>query len=884
MAHLSTVVTAPLRIRVLAAARVHLPSASTAHGFAINLPLIQPNMKQFTLALLFLASWAIACLAQSNPPLRITEVDGDPNKLGITKIVVSNGTLTINGTTATITTGGGGGGGGTVTSVSVTTANGVSGSVANPTTTPAITLTLGAITPTTVNGLTITSSTGTFTLTNAKTLSVSNSLTLAGTDSTTMTFPSTSGAVLTAASTATLTNKTYDTAGTGNSFSIGGQAVTSVSGNAAKVVTTTGTLTSGDCVKIDASGNFIANGSACSSGGSSLPVIDTTSIVEGSADATKEIRFEVDGLTTGTVRVLTPQNADYTLAGTNITQTFTAAQIVTVNQAAETSFSVTNNNSGAGAFADLIVTGDVKTFKFAVTSSGNATYPNALIINDSGTTRMSIDTNGIVRIGGGLDASAQADTGLIVSSAGGASNIAVRDSSSNAEGAMYAGGANIIFGSVTNNDVLFNRNGSTLATIGASTLALSVAPIVTVSSANAFTVGPNGTTNPTLNVVTNVASAATGLSVTSRAAGSGVDLTVLSSGSNENLNIVPLGTTGKVTLGSATAGTYRVNVNGAPVATVALGIVPSSVVSNDVVFFGSTAAQVSGNLFAELFSADVTSNLIQRISNTNNTSSAGAVMQIIVGGSSAFDPYLQLSVNGVTDWSVGIDNSVSDVLKIGPNATPSTGTAAVMIDTSRNMTIGGATAVGTSGAGAVILVSGTAPTTSPADVIQFYSADAAAGDANLFVRNELGEINRLTGLSARVSTQFDSTSTSLADVTGLSRNVEAGRAYAFQAILFINADTTGGSKFAIKGTATATSVIYEIKQVCDATNLFTISSRQTALDGSGGQAGCTASITTIEGTIVVNAAGTLIPRFAQNAATGTSSVLVNSSFRLIPIS
>ena len=40
-----------------------------------------------------------------------------------------------------------GGGLGTVTSVSVATANGVSGTVANPTTTPAITLTLGAITP-----------------------------------------------------------------------------------------------------------------------------------------------------------------------------------------------------------------------------------------------------------------------------------------------------------------------------------------------------------------------------------------------------------------------------------------------------------------------------------------------------------------------------------------------------------------------------------------------------------------------------------------------------------------------------------------------------------------------------------------------------------------
>lgn len=44
---------------------------------------------------------------------------------------------------------------GTVSSVSVTTANGISGSVTNPTTTPAISLTLGAITPTTVNGATL---------------------------------------------------------------------------------------------------------------------------------------------------------------------------------------------------------------------------------------------------------------------------------------------------------------------------------------------------------------------------------------------------------------------------------------------------------------------------------------------------------------------------------------------------------------------------------------------------------------------------------------------------------------------------------------------------------------------------------------------------------
>ena len=77
----------------------------------------------------------------------------------------------------------------TVESVSVTTANGVSGTVATPTTTPAITLTLGAITPSTVNGLTFSALTAGFSIaggTTSKTLTVSNAMTLAGTDSSTL--------------------------------------------------------------------------------------------------------------------------------------------------------------------------------------------------------------------------------------------------------------------------------------------------------------------------------------------------------------------------------------------------------------------------------------------------------------------------------------------------------------------------------------------------------------------------------------------------------------------------------------------------------------------------------------------------------------------------
>jgi hypothetical protein len=58
-----------------------------------------------------------------------------------------------------------------------------------------VTPVLGAATATSINGLTITSSTGTLTVTNGKTASFSNSITFAGTDSTTMTFPSTSSSI-----------------------------------------------------------------------------------------------------------------------------------------------------------------------------------------------------------------------------------------------------------------------------------------------------------------------------------------------------------------------------------------------------------------------------------------------------------------------------------------------------------------------------------------------------------------------------------------------------------------------------------------------------------------------------------------------------------------
>jgi hypothetical protein len=68
------------------------------------------------------------------------------------------------------------------------------------------------------------------------------------------------------------------------------------------------------------------------------------------------------------------------------------------------------------------------------------------------------------------------------------------------------------------------------------------AQVISLSSSAALEVGQNGATNPALRVVTNTASSATGLSITSAAAGSGVTLTALSSGSNEDLKFAAKGT------------------------------------------------------------------------------------------------------------------------------------------------------------------------------------------------------------------------------------------------------------------------------------------------------------------------------------------------------
>jgi predicted DNA-binding transcriptional regulator AlpA len=81
---------------------------------------------------------------------------------------------------------------------------------------------------------------------------------------------------------------------------------------------------SGDCLSTN--GAAVLSWVSCSGGGSSPPFVDTTNIIKGSSDATKLLRFEVDGLTTATTRTWTAQDANITVAGIDLAQTWTATQ------------------------------------------------------------------------------------------------------------------------------------------------------------------------------------------------------------------------------------------------------------------------------------------------------------------------------------------------------------------------------------------------------------------------------------------------------------------------------------------------------------------------------------------------------------------------------
>jgi hypothetical protein len=148
---------------------------------------------------------------------------------------------------------------------------------------------------------------------------------------------------------------------------------------------------------------------------------DSTTVVFGSADATKQLRFEVDGFTTATTRVLTPPNADATIAGLGVAQAFSAQNTFNWGMAGARSRGLASatpiafveigipNNGAYGGFVDYAI------------SAANATDVQCLAgtvpwaaVNDAGTEYAAVGTSaGTVAVSSGtLTATFAVTTGL----------------------------------------------------------------------------------------------------------------------------------------------------------------------------------------------------------------------------------------------------------------------------------------------------------------------------------------------------------------------------------------------------------------------------------------------------------------------------------------
>lgn len=126
----------------------------------------------------------------------------------------------------------------------------------------------------------------------------------------------------------------------------------------------------------------------------------------------------------------------------------------------------------------------------------------------------------------------------------------------------------------------------------------------------------------------------------------------------------------------------------------------------------------------------------------------------------------------------------------------------------------------------------------------------------------------------RVAANVTNTTATLATVTGLSETVQNGRTYSFYAWLPTSEDPLNGLTVTVAGTASATSVIYE-GVLTDATIIAAqtrVSTLATAVCSTVG--GVSNATCVINGTITVNAGGTLLIQVSQNTNTNANSTTV----------
>lgn len=233
-----------------------------------------------------------------------------------------------------------------------------------------------------------------------------------------------------------------------------------------------------------------------------------------------------------------------------------------------------------------------------------------------------------------------------------AAGIGVHDGSQTAPSITFTNDTDNGFYRIGADNVGLSVGGGKIIDFSALVTVLSQRLTVSADSLFAFSVGQNGTTNPALNVVTSTASSATGVQVTSAAAGGRVALAVISSGTNEGLNVDAKGS-GTVRLGATSTGDIEFSRS----------LVPTS---NDGAALGSSSL-----MFSDLFLA---SGGVINFNNGDVTVTHSANTVTFAGASSGynFDAPIVITSSSDSAFVVGATGATNAAFIIDTNAVGAT--------------------------------------------------------------------------------------------------------------------------------------------------------------------------------------------------------------------
>jgi hypothetical protein len=262
-------------------------------------------------------------------------------------------------------------------------------------------------------------------------------------------------------------------------------------------------------------------------------------------------------LTAGNLIISTAGTATGSVVTNNGTQTLAAKTLTTPVIATGLTASGSASNDFSASTGTFKTSTGINTFGgsshvFAATLIPSANDGAALGSSSASFSDLFLATGAVVNINNG-DWTATHSAGVLT--IGTNDDIRMTTSGTNAASVVTVGGTQTLTAKTLTSPTI---TGPSISGTSAFTGAITTTGAITQTSASAtaFSSGLNGATNPVFRLVNNIASQATGISITGRAATAGADITVLSSGTNEPLNIEAKGSGSILLNGTATGAVY----------------------------------------------------------------------------------------------------------------------------------------------------------------------------------------------------------------------------------------------------------------------------------------------------------------------------------------